>query len=993
MREIKLVSPLLDHMAVAEALPPRGNTACYILTKEQSDTRFFLKHISLPESESSIRALILAGAVSDEAGAHAYYGRMAEDYRSELDTLVRLSESPNIARIAGYQIVPKESGVGYDVYILSKYRKTLADFLAENAMTNLHAVNLGIDLCSALRHCRENGFLFQDLKPENVFVDEQFRFQLGGLGLAATEDLQYASVPENYIGCYTAPELCGISASLNLTADLYALGLILYRIYNGNHAPFEDEETSEKAADRLRLSGRELPAPLYADYELAEIINKACAFHPENRFQTPDDLQQALVQYMQRNSVTDSLIVPPIITDEQPLLLTPEDEQELAAPLSATDVSALDAQFVESFTPDFSAPDIAPEEAAAPQADEADAAPATQPEPAAEPEEAPAAQPEPATEPQETPTEEAASAAAPEADAPAAAEAEAEPSAPAEADDPDSLDALLNDVGALLGDYPQAEEQPTEDAPADYVDGGTPTEDDTAVPPSGKGKRLAVTIGCLALVLVLLGLGFYFVYTKWYCVKISALSVTNVTTDELTVRVDSESDSPAVTFTCIDTYHNSFVGEYENGFVTFRGLKSGTDYTVVLSAEKHHKLVGVSEIPVTTCVPTEITEFSVTDGQVSGAALLRFSYDGTAPAEWSLTYASENAAAKTIALTGCEYELSGLNLNETYTFTLNSTGGVFLSGETTTTYYTLPIVKAENMLLADITEGSLRVEWTLATDSYTPASWSVTCADDRGYSQTVSVSETTATFDGITPDHSYTITLTAEGMREPYITTLAANPLMITNLAATANGDGSVTVTWSAPNGAPDGGWLITYGIGAEAYLQQADSVSGTSYTIAHAIPNADYFITLSSTDNSTVIGEKTVSVTTPAAERFDSYRVTPSYVYMAFFLEPTKSNWTYVDLSERRSSFSPDESVSFVAQISGVSVEKSNDSIHILCVVRNSDGTAIDYFTADSTWNEMWYRSRYCGTLPRTPQEAGEYTVEIYLNQALLKSHSFTIE
>lgn len=979
MREIKLVSPLLDHMTVVDSLTPHGSTACYILKKDGSNTKYFLKHISLPESESSIRALILAGAVANEDGAQEYYGRIAEDYRSELDALIRLSDSPNIANILGYQIEPKEAQVGYDVFILSRFRETLAAYTASNAMTNLHAINLGIDICNALIACRQGGYLFQNLKPENIYVDEQHRFQLGDLGLAATEDLQYASVPENYIGCYTAPELCGISASLNLTADLYSLGLILYRIYNGNHAPFEDEETPEKAADQLRLSGRELPAPLYADYELAEIINKACAFHPENRYQTPEELQQALIQYMQRNSISDSLIVPPIVTDEKTELVTDLEEEETATPLSATDVSRLDAAFIENFTPDLDAVNAIPE---APQQDAEASSDDLDAEAAA-------------------PTPDAASPNVQDETQPAAADHEdtkddnsAEHAEPQTEPEEDSLGALLKDVGNLIGSETDAENSDAAaDAATESTTEQTEKEEARKEASSGRKKRI-LTIGCIALAVVLLVVGVYFLYTKWYCIHISKLEVTDLGTDTLTVQIDSSIRNPAMDITCMDTYRNSFLGDYKDGRVTFTGLTPGTDYTIVLSAKKFHKITGATKISVTTCVPTEITGFTVTDGSVSGAALLKLSYDGTAPEKWSVTYSSEGGTAATTEFTGTEYELTGLNLNENYTFQLNNTAGIFLTGETSASYYTLPFVMAENMTLAEITEGSLRVEWTTAADSYLPDSWSVTCSDDNGYSQTVEVTETTATFTDITPGHAYTITLNATGMREPYVTTLEANPLILSDLKATANSDGSITVTWTSQNGMPDGGWLITYGIGEEAYLQQADSVSENSYTIAHAVPDADYFITLSSTDNSTIIGDNTVNVTTAAAEKFNSYRVKPGNVYMAFFLEPTKANWTYIDLSERRSSFTPEESVSFVAQIGDeVSVQKSDDSIYILCVVRNSDGKAIDYYTATSTWNGMWYRNRYCGTLTRTPQAAGEYTVEIYLNNALLKSHSFTIE
>lgn len=90
---------------------------------------------------------------------------------------------------------------------------SLRAFLDHSAMTGLRAVNLGIDLCDALTACRDAGYLFENLKPENVFLTQSGRFLLGDLGLAPLEDLQYASVPENYLGPYSAPELSAITAS------------------------------------------------------------------------------------------------------------------------------------------------------------------------------------------------------------------------------------------------------------------------------------------------------------------------------------------------------------------------------------------------------------------------------------------------------------------------------------------------------------------------------------------------------------------------------------------------------------------------------------------------------------------------------------------------------------------------------------------------------------------------------------------------------------
>ena len=167
------------------------------------------------------------------------------------------------------------------------------------------------------------------------------RFLLGDLGLAPLEDLQYASVPENYLGPYSAPELSAITASPNPTIDLYAVGMLLYRIYNGNHGPFEDEATGEAMADKLRLTGKAMPTPIYADYELAAIILKTCAPASGGSLPDPGGLKQALVYYMQRNEVSDTLIVPPIVTPEAPLAPEAETDGE-DAPARMTDAEKLD---------------------------------------------------------------------------------------------------------------------------------------------------------------------------------------------------------------------------------------------------------------------------------------------------------------------------------------------------------------------------------------------------------------------------------------------------------------------------------------------------------------------------------------------------------------------------------------------------------------------------------------------------------------------------
>lgn len=350
MAQLKLVTPLLDNMEVVQCLSVRGGTAVYTVRSTRSGQTYILKHISVPESQTQVEALIYTGAAESEEAAQKYYEQVVADYQKELETLEALSSSPNLDCYRSYQIEPKEEAVGYDVYLLAEHRKTLKDYLTDNAMTQLTAVNLGMDLCSALVDLRAAGLIHRDVKPSNIYLSSQGHFTLGDLGIAKIDELKYCSMPEHMLSSYSAPELFDLVGAIDPTTDIYSAGLILYRIFNGNHGPFEDEKTSARAADKLRVTGEALPAPMYADYEIAEIILKACAFKPEDRYASPEEFRQALVEYAKRNQLTETLIVPPIVSDPEPIDMN-ETEEEVE-PVQFADAEALPEDFKESFSPD-----------------------------------------------------------------------------------------------------------------------------------------------------------------------------------------------------------------------------------------------------------------------------------------------------------------------------------------------------------------------------------------------------------------------------------------------------------------------------------------------------------------------------------------------------------------------------------------------------------------------------------------------------------------
>lgn len=350
MLEINLNTTLLSNMEALSCLGKKGGTSVYLVRSNKSDQFYVLKHISVPESQKQVEALIFTGAAANEEAAQEYYQQVVSDYQAELEQMVALANSPNLDCFRSYEIKPKEGGIGFDVFLMSEYRSTLERYLAEHSVSHAGAVNLALDLCTALQELRAAGLIHRDVTPANIYLNSQGRFMLGDLGIAKVEELKFCSMPEAMLSPYSAPELFDLMANVNETIDIYAVGLILYRIYNGNHAPFEDEKTTAKAADRMRITGQELPAPMFADYEMAAILHKACAFQPEDRYQTPDALKEALVDYMKRNQAGDEPIIPPILAEETQI--DPDAEEEEIEPVQFAASEEIDETFKESFSPD-----------------------------------------------------------------------------------------------------------------------------------------------------------------------------------------------------------------------------------------------------------------------------------------------------------------------------------------------------------------------------------------------------------------------------------------------------------------------------------------------------------------------------------------------------------------------------------------------------------------------------------------------------------------
>ena len=348
MSEPKLISPLLDGFVMGPSMSAHPGVKSCPAMPQDSDKRYIVKIISVPASAEQLEAMLLTGAFHSQKDALAYFKDQADRIVEEIGVLKKLSGLEGFLPFEGWQLVDKENEPGYALYMLSPYKLSLEQQLKRHTMTQLNAVNLGLDMCASLAVCRRAGYLYVNLKPENIFISEDKEYRIGDLGFVSMDSLKYTALDERYHSPYSAPECLDLFATINTTADTYAAGMILYQVYNDGKLP-------------LREADGQIAPPEYADYEMAEIILKAIDLDPAKRWKDPIAMGQAIVTYMQKNGANDVPIVPPAITANQPVVtpaVQPIADENFEVDETADEITPM-VEFAEE---EFSAVDAAEEE-------------------------------------------------------------------------------------------------------------------------------------------------------------------------------------------------------------------------------------------------------------------------------------------------------------------------------------------------------------------------------------------------------------------------------------------------------------------------------------------------------------------------------------------------------------------------------------------------------------------------------------------------------
>ena len=188
-------------------------------------------------------------------------------------------------------------------FIVMEYVRgeTLAEKIKRRAPMSLaQQLKLMVELCSGLAHAHDAGIVHRDIKPANLMVDQYGRLKILDFGIARVSEglTRFGGVQVTQLNMrigtpgYMSPEQIE-GGDIDRRSDIFAVGAVCYELVSF-HEAFTGTNTRQVENKVLQSQPERLTSLIPdLDPEVEQIINRALAKDPKDRFQDATSLEEA----------------------------------------------------------------------------------------------------------------------------------------------------------------------------------------------------------------------------------------------------------------------------------------------------------------------------------------------------------------------------------------------------------------------------------------------------------------------------------------------------------------------------------------------------------------------------------------------------------------------------------------------------------------------------------------------------------------------------